>query len=449
MPQPRDISASAAGFAGQLRAVGTLGLPVVLSRLGMFGIIFADTLMLGRHNSLELAHYGLANVIQQTLFIIGTGALSGTAVLIAQYRGAGEDHVVGTIWRVAMLTALGAGVLAVLLCLPGVAILRLLGQAPELAEGGGRVLRYHAIGMPGVYLFLVCGMMLEAMRRPTPVFATLIVGNLFNVALNALLIGPYGAEGAALATAIARWALAISLIVWIVVVLDRQRYNLFGPMTDAWRIGRVLRRLGYAMGLAQGLESAAFSSMMIFAGWLGAAAAAAWTITINVFSFIFMIAIGVSTATVVGVGQAVGAGDGEDAARAGWSGLFLVVLVMLGVAVLMFFLPAHVAAFYTSDAAVLALVVPCLFVAAFNLPGDGAQAVMMGALRGAGDVWVPVSLHIATFVVGMIPAGALFAFGFDFGLPGLVLGITVGVYSAALVLGWRFRWITKRGINRL
>ncbi len=442
-------------ISGHLAAVVKLGAPVILSRIGMFGIIFADILMLGRFDSLELAYYGLANTIQFVFFVLGIGALSGIAVLTAQSVGAGEEKAIGTIWRIGSVHALVMGAIAFLLCLPGEFLLMALGQTAELAAGADHTLFYQAIGLPGAYLFLAGAMVLESLRRPGGVFVAMIIANSVNVALNWLLIGgewgapEMGAAGASLATSITRYGMALIVIVWILLRLDRQRYNLLGPMQRPWRVSRTMRRLGYALGLAQGLESASFAMMMIFAAWMGTASAAAWAININIVSFIFMGALGVSTATIVGVGEAVGAGSSANAARAGWSGALIVLIFMAGMGVVLASFPDFIAGIYSEDMAVVALSVSCLLIAALNLPGDGLQAVMMSALRGAGDVWIPTVLHLSTFVCGMIPAALLFAFGFDLGLPGLMLGITVGVHLAALFLALRFRQVCNRGVKRL
>jgi MATE family multidrug resistance protein len=457
----QDGSAKAAvvigdiGFSGHLKAVAKLGAPVILSRIGMFGIMFADIIMLGQFDSLQLAYYGLAGTIHFVLFVLGIGALSGVAVMSAQSIGAGEEFKVGTIWRVGQIHALIMGVLAIALCLPGETLLRLTGQTPEMAAAADHVLFFQAIGLPGAFVFIAGSMVLESMRRPGGVFATMIIANCANVGLNWLLIAGHsgfpgmGAAGAALSTSITRVVMALVIVLWIIVKIDRRKYNLFGPMTAPWTLGKKIRGLGYALGIAQGLESAAFASMMIFAAWIGASEAATWVISVNIISFIFMAAIGVSMATIVGVGEATGAGSSTNAARAGWSGAIIVFAVMAVAGLVLWLFPDTIASFYSDDDKVILLAIPCLLIAAFNLPGDGLQAVLMGAVRGTGDKWVPTLLHMAAFVGVMVPAALLFAFIFDFGLPGLMMGITAGTYSASLMLGWRFHKLCKHGINRL
>ena len=65
---------------------------------------------------------------------------------------------------------------------------------------------------------------------------------------------------------------------------------------------------------------------------------------------------------------------------------------------------------YSQDAAVVAAAVPTVMVAAGMLVFDGMQGVLMSALRGAGDVWLPVLFHGIAFWGFMVPGAAIFAF---------------------------------------
>jgi MATE family multidrug resistance protein len=111
--------------------------------------------------------------------------------------------------------------------------------------------------------------------------------------------------------------------------------------------------------------------------------------------------------------------------------------------------PDAIAAVFTEDARLRAIVVPTLLVAAVTLPPDGAQGVLMGALRGTGDVWMPTVLHLCSFTLVMIPAAVLFAILLDWGTPGLMAGALCGTMVATLLLGGRFRLVSGRTINRL
>jgi MATE family multidrug resistance protein len=123
-------------------------------------------------------------------------------------------------------------------------------------------------------------------------------------------------------------------------------------------------------------------------------------------------AVGIGTATAVRVGHAVGRGDRRDMAYAGWTGLATALAYAGTLALVVALLPAPLARLFTEDAAVLAIAVPTLLVASISLVPDSAQGVLMGALRGAGDVWVPTVMHLCSFAVVMVPAAVLLALRF-------------------------------------
>ena len=148
----------------------------------------------------------------------------------------------------------------------------------------------------------------------------------------------------------------------------------------------------------------AFSSLALLAGYLGLAAVGGYQIVINIIAFAFMGAVGVATATGVAVGHAVGREDASAVARAGWSGVATIVMFMGLFAIGVELFPDALAHIFTNDPAILAVVVPTLVVAGFMLLADGSQAVLMGALRGAGDTWVPTALHLCAFILVMVPA---------------------------------------------
>ena len=169
----------------------------------------------------------------------------------------------------------------------------------------------------------------------------------------------------------------------------------------------------------------------------------------TVVAFCFMAAIGVGTATAVHVGMAIGCRDQRKMILSGWAGLFAITIFMTMMAVAITFFPNTLARIFTDDPALLAIVVPTLLVGAIILVCDGAQGVLMGALRGAGDVWVPTALHLCSFLLVMVPAAGWLSLRTSLGTPGLMWGTLCGVTLAAVLLAGRFHIISKRPIGRL
>ena len=437
--------------------LGTLKLagPVVATRSGILILVAVDIAMTGRSGELELAYLSIGIAPQILLLLVGIGMLFGTAVLVSQADGAGEPKICGQIWRMSAAHGLAMGVAFGMLCFCGEWFLNLIGQEPDVARGGGEVMAMFAWGMPAIFLSVATWMFLEAIQRPLPGLVVIIVANIANLFLNWMFVfgnlgvPEMGANGAVLATNIVRWGMAVLLIGYVFLMIDSRYYGVIGSWDGIWFRARVFQRIGLPFAIAQGLEAAAFSTVVFFSGYLGIHAIGGYQIAQNLIAMAFMCAIGVGTATGIRVGHAVGRGEPEDVIWAGWTGTAVVIVAMLFGAALFLAFPSTLAKVYSQDAGVLAAAVPTVMIAAGMLVFDGIQGVLMGALRGIGDVWIPVFLHAISFWIFMVPGAAIFAFTLDFGTPGLMMGTWVGVLVAAVLLSLRFYVMSGRPTGRL
>ena len=141
------------------------------------------------------------------------------------------------------------------------------------------------------------------------------------------------------------------------------------------------------MGIAHGLEASAFAVMTLMAGVLGTAEVGGYSIPMNLLALAFMGAIGLSTAASVRVGNAVGREDPAGVRWAGWVAVGVATIYLSVIAIVFALAPTWLASVYTADAAVLAIAVPTIVVCAIAAIPDGVQGVLIGALRGATDVW--------------------------------------------------------------
>ena len=431
-----------------------LALPVVVARAGFLVLIAVDIGMTGHAGAVELAYYGLAMALQVPVMLVGIGLLTGTVVMTAQAEGAGNQSECGAVWRVSLVHAVAMGALFAALFHGGEWFLAIVGQATGLAHGGGRVLVMFGWGLPAIMLYTATTFFLEGISRPLPGMVVMLVANLLNVALNWLFIygnwevPAMGAEGAALATSIVRWFMFAALAAYALARLDRQRYGMRGTIPDAKELGRRLRRIGYPMGLGHGLETSAFSALMLFAGLLGPIHVAGYQVAMNLVALVFMCAIGFGTAASVRVGNAVGRRHREGVRRAGWVAVALAGLVLAGFGVIFFNVPQHLAAVYTSDPEVAAVAIPAIGVAALVLVVDGTQGVLIGALRGAADVWPAVLLYFLSFWLLMAPLGYLLGVSWRGGAPALMAATGIGCLAAAVLLAARFHVVSRRSIGR-
>ena len=189
--------------------------------------------------------------------------------------------------------------------------------------------------------------------------------------------------------------------------------------------------------------------MTVFAGWIGAVQVAAYQIGINMIGLVFMTALGVGGAGGIRVGHAVGRANVPEVRRAGWISVGLGLGVAAGFGAVMFAWPQGAATLYSDDSVILAVAVPTLAMAGIALVMDCSQGVIMGVLRGAGDVWPATLIYLFSFWVVMLPIGYHLGVSSAGGAPGLMVGVAAGAMVAALLLGVRFQIVSARPIHRV
>lgn len=435
----------------ELSALLRLAWPVVLSRLGIMAMGLADAIVVGHFSAVQLGFHALAWAPTAVAVVAIVGLLSGVQVMTARALGEGHPELTGAVLRRGLSYGLMIGVAAMLpLVLFGPWLLRSVGLAHGMAEGAIPVLIIFSLSLPAYALSVAITFWLEALAKPLPVTVMMWVANLINlIALLILVPGApglpaLGALGGAWATLIARSALVLSGLAYIAFMPQARALGVFTAPTRDRPSELEQRRIGYGAGASGFFEVAAFSSMNLFAGMLGALAVAAWAVALNVVSMLFMVPLGLSTAAAVRVGGAYGARDLRGAVRAGHVA-FAVTSAYAGIAMLVLVsLPAQIAAGYTSDPAAQALAVPVLVLSCLFLIPDGLQVVAASALRARSDTVVPTLTHLASYGLVMIPLAWGLAIWLRLGLTGIVWAVIVASLLSAGLLLARFIWLMRQ-----
>jgi len=446
-------TAEAKSLGHDLRRTIALALPVMLARMGLVLLLTVDTVLVGRAGGRDLAFFAISTAPQLIMQTIGVGLLLGTVVLTAQADGAKRYEECGRIWRLALILAGSLGLIYSLIESHGEGLLRLLGQDPAIAAGGGRVLGIWAIGMPAILLYLATTSFLEGISKPRPAMIISLSANLLNAALGWALISGHGglpalgAAGAALATAITLWIMFLVLAGYALLLPEAKRFGIRAPLKGYYHLIGKLLLLGLPVALSVSFETSAFSGATIMAGWMGETALAAYQLSVNVTSFFFMLSLGLATAAAVRVGNAVGRSDRPGVARAGWVAVAMVFGLMLAIGLAIHFLRGEIAAIYTRDAAVTAVALPVLAVLSFLVIFDGVQGVLMGALRGAADVILPTASFAIAFWGCAVPLCYFLGYRLGVGPLGLAWGLVAGLIVADILLGLRFAIVSRRPIR--
>jgi MATE family multidrug resistance protein len=312
-----------------------------------------------------------------------------------------------------------------------------------------------ALGMPATLMYIATTFFLEGIGRPKPGMVIALSANLLNAGINWLLITgemgapAMGAAGAALGITITRWVMLFALVGYALAMRDAAGYGLRVRPSGIRTLVRKLLRIGAPLSIAAGLESACFSAVATFAGWLGEAPLAAYQIAHGAVTFVFMLAIGLSTATSIRVANAVGRHDRAGMAAAGWTGIGMIAAFAAVMGLAIAFFSGEITALYSRDASVLALAEPLLAIVAVMVVVDGIQAVTLGALRATGDVIFPtITYGLCFWALGM-PVAYLLAFEAGAGVAGLLWGLFAALVCALLALVWRFILIARRPVTPL
>ena len=416
---------------------------IVLARSGIVIMILVDTIIVGQHSAVELGYFAIGNSIVQPIIVTSLGLILGTLVLTANHLGAGDWAECGAVWRRSVVYAAGLGAVGLVICLFGEWILIMMGQTEQLAIEGGRVIQIIGWGLPAHLIFLASSFFLEGIARVGPGAVCMVIANVVNFILAMILVdgfwlvAPMGAEGAAWATTVARWVLAIGMLGYVMLMRDQAAFFVRTAPLGRFTTWRRQRRLGYAMGLSLAVETVAFSIMQQFAGWLGTAELAAFAIAFQLLTISFMVAVGIGSATAVRVGIAYGRGDMRDLALAAWTGLGLSMIAnaLLGIGIVLF--ATSITEVFTHDVAVLAMAVPLIFWVALALVTDGGQAVIANALRGRQDVWAACIMQALAFLGVMVPLTWILAFPAGNGAAGLFQGVLIAATVSIFLLGAR------------
>jgi MATE family multidrug resistance protein len=303
------------------------------------------------------------------------------------------------------------------------------------------------LGLPGQLVYTVSVLYLEGVKRPQPGLFVIIAANILQVILCLALVDglvTWGAFGGVAAMGITRTAMAVAIV--SIVLLDRRArtFGVFGTLFPAWSDWKAQRRLGYANGLSNGMETMGFTVLMILAGHVSALQIGAFSVSLNLLATVFMAAVGIGGAGAVRIGSFRGAQQPAAARRAGWValGLNTGVMIAAGIAVVAFAFP--IARFYTTDPQLIHLVAGLMVVVALVMPVDGGQVVLASMLRGFNDGVGPTICHFISYILVMLPLGWLLALKLERGAQGLFEAVLIASIVSMAILAARYWWITRR-----
>jgi MATE family multidrug resistance protein len=415
-----------------------------------------DSVMVGRLGAVPLAGVSVAVGIFNVLLVFGIGLSLAVSTLSAHARGRGNPEEGAKVLLHGFWVCLLSGLLMQGLLMLGLPWVSLLKQKPEVEAQMRIYLQALGYSFLPIMLFQAFRQFIEGLEWMKPALWIAVLSIPLNAGLNSLLIfgrwgfPAMGVEGAALATAIARWVMALAMMAYVLSHRELKVYWTHRFRLSLVRIQPLLRMLmlGLSSAFQYIFETSAFAGAAVVIGWLGAEALAAHQVAINIASMSFMVAVGISASASIRIGYARGLGDMGLARRIGWVAMGMTV-VLMGLCALVFVVwNRELPALYLSDPIVLRMASTLLLIAAAFQLVDGLQALGVGLLRGMEDKRIPTLLVLVAYWVVALPLGTFLVLRSSYGLYGMWMALAGGLLLSAIFLILRFLSLTATRSSR-
>lgn len=437
-----------------------LGLPVMVTQLGVVAVSFADTMMVARCGTSELAAAAFVNSIFMVVIVMQFGFAAGLTPLVGSLFSQNDQTGVGAMMKAGFVTNLLLSTAFTLILGIVWFFVDRMGQSPDL--------------MPLVrpyYLVMLCTLIPMAIFNAfqqtsngctdtaTPMW--LIIGsNALNIFGNWLLIGGelgfprLGLLGAGLSTLIAR-VLGTLGIVLIYLISKKRR-----PYKNGWKTAHgpehikrcwMVWHTSYPVMIQSGIECFLWSFGGVVSGWFGKIQLASYQVVNIVAQLGYMIYMGFGVATSIRVANFTGVRDFTAVRRITTAGLHL-ILVLATLASLTFWLFFHpLVALFTPDVVVQAAAVPLLVPLILYQYGDAIQLTYANALRGTARVKPLLWVALVSYICVGVPVILWLAKGLDMQNVGVYYSFTVSLMLAAVLLWLSFRsavrWLEENPVS--
>ncbi|HDI51353.1 hypothetical protein DRP98_05905 [candidate division KSB1 bacterium] len=414
-----------------------------------------EAILIGKISAAAFAGVGMAVQIVILFFAILLTFIVGSSVIINRHLGAGQRWEANHILGQALMLGIVMSILVALLWFFGAPILfKLIRENQHVAQQSG-IQYLHTLSYFAPFLitnFIAMGIIRAAGDTKISMVLNLMI-NIINVTLTPVLIfGLFGfprleVKGAALATSIAH---TIGFFATL-YVLRSHRSRLFLSFRELTTPNlKSFKRL-FKAGVPTTIEQLfwALGQMVItsYAAILGIIFLAVHQVLMRIQAILTMFYMGFSLGAMTLVGQNIGAEqhkEAESVARVAGYVVFVVVLLVAGV-LLIFSRP--LITLFTADPQVVAIGTKLIKLFAIIQIPKAVNAVVMGNLRGAGELkWL---MWLAIMSVIFVESGLTWIAAFVLNLSLLGIWLMTGTDEIVrLVLNyWRFRGGKWKFIN--
>lgn len=410
------------GFYKRMLAIT---IPIALQNVISLSVNMMDTVMLGQLGDVAIASANLGGQLFIILDILGFGLASGAAVLIAQYWGKQDMLRIRQIFALTLRVVLVASSLFALIgrFFPQ-QILSIYTKDPAVIQSGGEYLSLLSLSFV-LFSFSNCYIMclraVEQVRISMVIYScSFFINVFFNYCFIFGKLGApaWGVRGAAFGTVMARLFELCATLFYMCVIEKKVRFTPRWLLSLKSGLARDYLKNSLPVVGNELLWAIGFSVINLTIGHMGASYTSAVSI-VNVFNqLVSVFTFGMSAASAVVVGKTIGEGRIHDARRAANSSVLVgLSLSFVCMTILLIGRPYFLSMYNVSQLA-KDTAFSMLTILALMQPFQSVGVVMIvGVLRGGGDVRTNLILDSGLQWCLAIPLGVLGGFVFHLSAP--------------------------------
>lgn len=419
-------------FKSYVKELFNIALPIIAGNLSFILIGVGDVLIAGRHSTDTLAAISIATAITNCIQIFGIGILTGISPLISNYRGeniTAEKYFYPTL-RFSMFLAL-LGTIVTLLFIPVIDILKF---DPVLTPMIKQYMFVIAFSTFGAYLQACVREFLQAFE--IVMFPNLISGLavVLNVILNIIfvfgwgIIPSMGALGLAIASFIVRYIMGAILLIYCFRKMKLSNYS-------DYNYYKGLLKIGLPVSISIVVEFVAFNSVAVILGKISGIYAASQNIICTLANATFMVPLAISNAIAIKVGFANGAKNIPDIKRYAFTGITISIMFMGCCGVFYGTFPEQVIKIFTTDADLIKISVPVVYILAMFQVFDGLQVSLSGVFKGIKKTGVVLFANFVGYWLIALPVGYILAFKYGMNIRGFWYGLILASMMLCVIMG--------------
>jgi putative MATE family efflux protein len=434
------------GFTSELLRIGA---PIALQQFVLAALNAVDILMVGQLGETAVAAVSLANQFFFLLNVLLFGIASGATVFGAQFWGARDLENLRRVLGIALLLAVGAASAAASLAvfMPA-AVLGVYTNDPEVIRIGSQYLRIVGLGfIPFAITYIYAYMMRStgSVRLPMVVSITTLT---LKTGLSYLLIfgvgdlPARGVQGAAIATALARFVECAALLTLIYAGRGPMAAGLramAGFVRERWLVGR-FAHVAWPVIVGEFIWALAANTYQLIYARVGTDAVAAVSIAATIENIAFVPFMGLSAAAAVLIGNSIGAGDEGHAEVYARKSFRMILAGAISVGAVIMLASGSVLGLYKVSPATALDAQSVLRVMAFGIVVRACNMLMITAvMRAGGDTRYAFAIDVgAAWLVG-IPMAMLAAFVLHLPIYLVYLGALMEEVVKFFLALWRMR----------